>query len=242
MNIEVDTHTHTVLSGHAHSTLLENAAAAAQKGLKGFVMTDHGPNLPGACPEFNLATYPFLPSHIEGVRIYPGVESNIIDFSGAIDVQEKHLAFTDYVIAGLHEVVMKPGTKQQNTQAVIGAFSNPYVDIIAHPDNAAYALDYEAVVKEAAKQNKLLEVNNHSFVYRKGGVANAAIYLPLCKKYGVRVAVSSDAHFALNMGKHDLAVSIIKEHGFPEELVVNLTIQRFESYIAERRKRIDAAS
>lgn len=242
MNIEVDTHTHTVLSGHAHSTLLENAAAAAQKGLKGFVMTDHGPNLPGACPEFNLATYPFLPSHIKGVRIYPGVESNIIDFSGAIDVQEKHLAFTDYVIAGLHEVVMKPGTKQQNTQAVIGALSNPYVDIIAHPDNAAYALDYEAVVKEAAKQNKLLEVNNHSFVYRKGGVANAAIYLPLCKKYGVRVAVSSDAHFALNMGKHDLAVSIIKEHGFPEELVVNLTIQRFESYIAERRKRIDAAS
>ncbi len=242
MNMEVDTHTHTVLSGHAHSTLLENAAAAAKKGLKGFVMTDHGPKLPGACPEFNLATYPFLPSHIEGVRIYPGVESNIIDFSGTIDVRDKYLQFTDYVIAGLHEVVILPGTKQQNTQAVIGAFSNPYVDIISHPDNPAYELDYEAVVKAAASQNKLLEVNNHSFVYRKGGAANAAVYLPLCKKYGVRVAVSSDAHFAPNIGRHDLAIGIMAEHGFPEELIVNLTMQRFENYIAERKKRIGAVS
>ena len=35
MKLEVDTHTHTVLSGHAHSTLMENAAAAAKMGLKG---------------------------------------------------------------------------------------------------------------------------------------------------------------------------------------------------------------
>jgi putative hydrolase len=242
MNIEVDTHTHTVLSGHAHSTLLENAAAAAKKGLKGFVLTDHGPNLPGACPGFNLGTYPFLPSHIEGVRVYPGVESNIIDFSGTIDVSKKYIKFTDYVIAGLHEVVIKPGTKAQNTQAVFGAFSNPYVDIIAHPDNASYELDYEAVVKEAARLNKLLEVNNHSFSYRKGGIANAGIYLPLCRKYGVRVAVSSDAHFASHIGGHNIADGIIEELAFPHELIVNLTMQRFESYLLERKTRIEAHS
>ncbi len=223
MNIEVDTHTHTVLSGHAHSTLLENAAAAAAKGLKGFVLSDHGPMLPGACPEFNLGTYPFLPSHLSSVRVYPGIEANIIDFSGTIDVREKYVKFIDYVIAGLHEVVMMPGTKAQNTQAVIGALLNPHVDIIAHPDNAAYALDYEAVVKEAARLNKLLEVNSHSFSFRKGGRANADIYLALCKKHGVRVAVSSDAHFAYSMGNHDAAIEVIMENDFPEELIVNLS-------------------
>lgn len=239
MNIEVDTHTHTVLSGHAHSTLLENAAAAAKKGLKGFVMTDHGPNLPGACPEFNLGTYPYLPSHIDGVRIFPGVESNIIDFHGSIDVREKYLKFTDYVIAGLHEVVIKTGTKAQNTQAVLGALSNPYVDIIAHPDNPSYELDYETVVKEAAKLGKLLEVNNHSFIHRKGGLANAAVYLPLCRQYGVRMAVSSDAHFAFNIGKNNLALSVLEDLKFPPELVINMTMQRFEGYLEERKKRLN---
>lgn len=240
MNIEVDTHTHTVLSGHAHSTLLENAAAAAKNGLKGFVMTDHGPIMPGACPEFNLGTYPFLPDYLEGVRVYTGIESNLIDFKGSIDVTERYLKFTDYVIAGLHEVVLRPGTKAQNTEAVIGAFSNPYVDIIAHPDNAAYELDYEEVVKQAALHGRLLEVNNHSFSYRKGGRANAAVYLPLCRKYGVRVAVSSDAHFAPMIGSHAIALGIIEEHAFPHELIVNLTMQRFEEYLAERRMRIGA--
>lgn len=239
MNIEVDTHTHTVLSGHAHSTLLENAAAAAKKGLRGFVMTDHGPTIPGACPDFNLSTYPYLPSHIDGVRVYPGVESNVIDYNGSIDVREKYIKCVDYVIAGMHEVVMDPGTKAQNTQAVLGALSNPYVDIISHPDNPAYELDYEKVVKEAARHNKLLEVNNHSFIYRKGGLENAAVYLPLCRKYGVRVAVSSDAHFAMNMGKNQLALRVLEDLEFPSELVINRTLQSFNNYLDERKKRLN---
>lgn len=239
MHIEVDTHTHTVLSGHAHSTLLENAAAAAEKGLKGFVMTDHGPKLPGASPEFNLGTYPFLPDSICGVRVYPGVESNIIDFSGTIDVSGYFLKYACYVIAGLHEVVIAPGTKAQNTQAALGALDNPHVDIIAHPDNPRFELDYEAVVRRAAQKGKLFELNNHSFSYR-GGIANAAIYLPLCRKHGVRIAVSSDAHFAQSIGNHALALGLIGECGFPEELIVNASMPRFDAYLRERGGRIVA--
>ena len=42
-HIEVDTHTHTVLSGHAWSTLNENCIAASSRGLKGLCLTEHGP-------------------------------------------------------------------------------------------------------------------------------------------------------------------------------------------------------
>ncbi len=35
MKILVDTHTHTIASDHAYSTILENAAAAARAGLEG---------------------------------------------------------------------------------------------------------------------------------------------------------------------------------------------------------------
>jgi putative hydrolase len=237
MNIQVDTHTHTVLSGHAHSTLLENAAAAARFGLKGFVMTEHGPTIHSAPPDYNIGTYPFIPSHIEGVRIYGGIEANIIDFTGTIDIREKYLKLLDFAIAGMHEVVIRSGGMERDTDAVIGALNNKYVDIISHPDNPSYVLDYEAVVKEAARLEKLLEVNDHSMDYRKGG-ANIEVMLRLCKTYGVRVAVSSDAHFALGIGKFDAAIRVLQKNGFPEELVVNATIERFDSYLGERKNRL----
>lgn len=43
MDIVVDSHTHTIASGHAYSTILENALAAKNKGLKLLCTTDHAP-------------------------------------------------------------------------------------------------------------------------------------------------------------------------------------------------------
>ncbi len=238
MKPEVDTHSHTVLSGHAHSTIIENAAAAARAGLKGLVMSDHGPKIPAAAPDFNIGTYAFLPRKIDGVKIYHGIEANIYDFEGSIDIREKYIKLLEYVIAGIHEVVIRTGGKDNDTQAVIGALNNKYVDTIAHPDNPSYSLDYEAVVKEAAKHSKIIEVNNHSYEYRKGSMKNAAVFLKLCKKYDVRVAVSSDAHSAFGIGRHETALKVIEENEFPHELIVNLTTKRFEEYLEERKKRL----
>jgi putative hydrolase len=237
MNIEIDTHTHTVLSGHAHSTLIENAAWAKKAGLKGFVVTDHGPAIPAAPPDFNLSTLEYLPASIDGVRVYHGVEANIVDFDSRLDIREKYLKIIDFAIAGLHEVVLRPGGKKKDTDAVLGALQNKHIDIIAHPDNPSYSLDYEAVVKEVARQNKLMEVNDHSFEYRQGGIANALVYLPLCARHGVRVAVSSDAHSAFGMGKFDVALRVLEQLRFPAELIINATGARFEAYLEERSRR-----
>ncbi len=237
MRPKIDTHTHTLLSGHAHSTLVENAAGAAEAGLDGFVLTDHGPMLPGASPAFVVTTYRFFTPYIKGVRVYHGVEANIWDDEGNLDMEERHLEMLDYVIAGLHEFVRLSSGRTKDTEAVLAAMNNRHVDVIAHPDNPSYDLDYEAVVKEAARLNKLVEVNDHSFLFRKGGAENALKYLPLCKKYGVRVAVSSDAHSAMEMGQHNTALKMLELTEFPETLVVNLTRERFEAYIAERKGR-----
>lgn len=48
MQIQVDTHTHTISSGHAYSTLIENAKLAKQNGMKMFCTTDHSSAMPGA--------------------------------------------------------------------------------------------------------------------------------------------------------------------------------------------------
>ena len=49
MKSVVDLHTHTIVSGHAYSTLAEMIDAAQKKGLKLFGVTEHGPKMPGSC-------------------------------------------------------------------------------------------------------------------------------------------------------------------------------------------------
>ena len=43
-------HMYIFASGHAYSSLLEMAKAAADKGLQVLGITEHGPNIPDTCP------------------------------------------------------------------------------------------------------------------------------------------------------------------------------------------------
>ena len=43
MELVVDTHTHTISSGHAYSTITENAVQAKINGMEAIAMTDHDP-------------------------------------------------------------------------------------------------------------------------------------------------------------------------------------------------------
>ena len=47
MKIELDTHTHTLASGHAYNTITEMIDAAVEKGLKLLAITEHAPAMPG---------------------------------------------------------------------------------------------------------------------------------------------------------------------------------------------------
>ena len=57
---------------------------------------------------------------------------------------------------------MKPGTKEENTEAYLNVMKNPYVNIIGHPDDGRYQVDYRALVQGAKDYGKVLELNNHS--------------------------------------------------------------------------------
>lgn len=238
MKILVDTHTHNVLSGHAYSTVMENARYASEIGLQGMVNTDHGPAIPSASPDFCLSVQRTIPEELFGVRIYRGAEANIVDFEGTIDIRRGYLKMTDFVIASLHDVVIDPGSPEQHLAAYEGVLKNPYVDMIGHPGTPAFEMDREAFVRAAARENKLIEVNNHSFKFRRGSAENCGEIVRLCKKYGVRMAVSSDAHFCMGVGGFENALKILDENGFPPALVVNRTRETMDAYLAERRERL----
>lgn len=52
MKIVLDTHAHTIVSGHAYNTIREMAQMAKEKGLEAFALTEHAPQMPGTCHEF----------------------------------------------------------------------------------------------------------------------------------------------------------------------------------------------
>lgn len=238
MKILMDLHTHTVASGHAFSTLKENIEQAQAVGLKVFGTSDHAMAMPGASHKFLLANYRVVPQELDGLRILCGVEANIMDFDGNIDLDEYLLKRMDYVIASLHPVCMKPGTREQNTQAVIRAMDNPYVGIIGHPDDDRFPLDLEAIVKAAVEKKVALEVNNSSLdprAARQGGKKNIAQLLELAKKYKAHIILGTDSHICYQVGNFDEAVKMLEEAQFPEELVINCDLGKLAFVLCENR-------
>lgn len=238
MKILMDLHTHTVASGHAFSTLKENIEQAQAVGLKVFGTSDHAMAMPGASHKFLLANYRVVPQELDGLRILCGVEANIMDFDGNIDLDEYLLKRMDYVIASLHPVCMKPGTREQNTQAVIRAMDNPYVGIIGHPDDDRFPLDLEAIVKAAVEKKVALEVNNSSLdprAARQGGKKNIAQLLQLAKKYKAHIILGTDSHICYQVGNFDEAVKMLEEAQFPEELVINCDLGKLAFVLCENR-------
>ncbi len=81
---KLDMHIHSVSSGHAYSTITENARYAAQIGMEAIGITDHAPMMPGSCGHIHFLNLKVLPEYIEGVRVYKGIELNITDSAGRV--------------------------------------------------------------------------------------------------------------------------------------------------------------
>lgn len=241
-SIAVDTHTHTVISGHAWSTLAENAKAAAERGLYGLCLTEHGPDIPGGGVDYLPAAQVMLPEIVNGIRIYRGTEANITNFDGVIDIETRFINRTEFAIASLHDIVMKPGTSQQNTGALLAALNHPFIDMLGHIDDAKVPSDHEAIIAEAKKLNKLIEINNNSLLVRRGSDENIRKISHICARLGVRVSISSDAHFSTMIGAVEPALKLFREENFPDELIVNRSAETFEGYLAERTSRLKTSN
>ena len=224
MKCFMDFHTHTIAGGHAYSTLQENIASAMEQGLKFLGYSEHGPMMPGGPHFLYFKNMKVLPREFGNLKLFCGVEANIMDYNGTLDLEEELLSKLDYCIASLHTLCCKPGTVEENTRAVVGAMKNPYVTILGHPDDSRYPLDYEVVVKTAKEEKVLLEVNNSSMDpknARQNGRENVVTLLRTCMKYDCPIVLGSDAHFSDAVGNFAEVLNVIEEVGFPKKLIVN---------------------
>ncbi len=238
MNIIADLHTHTLVSHHAYSTIAELVDEAKNKNLYAIAMTDHGPGLDDGAHRLHFKCLPKLPKSVHGVKIFHGAELNIMDFDGSVDLGDAILSKLHFVIASYHHEVIRSGSKEEHTNGWIGAIRNPYVDCMGHSGNPAYTFDYETVIKECAKLEKIVEINASSEEARPGSFVNCKKIALLCKEYGVHVVVNTDSHSKWSIGEFTPAVELLEEVNFPEELVINSSIENLKKFFERKKKRL----
>lgn len=234
MNYELDLHTHTLASGHAYNTMTEMAAAAKEAGLKLLGITDHAPAMPGSCHKFHFDNFRIIDRQAYAVPLMLGVELNILDSNGSVDLPSELLEALDYSIASLHPPCVPFMSKADTTNAIIQVMKNKSVHIIGHPDDGRFPLDYETVVKAAKDTHTLLEVNNSSLLptsFRPRARENYLEMLEYCIKYKVSVVLNSDAHINTTVGRHDENMALLKLLNFPEELVMNTSVEKLKSFL-----------
>lgn len=226
-----DFHCHTLASVHAYGTIGENIAVAKEKGLHVIAITDHAIGTSDSPPLSYFENLTSLPKVIDGIRVLKGVEANIMDFQGTLDMPQDILEKLDIVIASFHSSCTAPGTVEQHTQAYLNLAKNPLINIIGHAGTASYAFDYEKVIPILGDAGKIFEINAHTFICRKESMNNCVTIAKLCKKYGLRIVVNSDAHSQYDVASCKKAFEMLKEIEFPEELIININEDRVAYYL-----------
>ena len=153
------------------------------------------------------------------IRVLNGLEIDILG-DGSLSVPDEALATLDYCIAGIHSG--HRGSKEIITKRLIGALSNPNVDIISHPTNRllnereSSEADWEEIFKIAAKNNKILEINGYpNRLDLRDDLVRRAL------EFGVKFMINTDAHALNQMDNMRFGVSVARRGWVEPQDVVN---------------------
>ncbi len=241
--LKTDLHIHTVASGHAYSTILESATYASSVGVEVIAITDHGPSMEGAPFPGYFGNMVRVPRKMCGVNLLMGCEANVIDLSGKIDLEAGIIDGLDIVLVGLHKLTPYPGNAllADNTKALIGAITNYRIHILSHPYRLDFPVDIVELVNAASGQGVALELNLSLlklFGNNKELLKQINLMIEVAEKMGVKIAVSSDAHIATEIGDDsvlsDLCIQIPKELALGGQSGYN----EIKEFLLSRRGRI----
>lgn len=246
MKLKADYHIHSTYSKHNHgkSTIEEIVKKSIEMGLKEIAVTDHGPghflygikrdNIIKAKNEITE-----LRKKYPNIKILFGVEANIINHSGDIDIDDDMIELFDIILCGYHIGVLfsslydlwnfffmniicrlsKSLTKKQiekNTSAVVNALNKNKIYILTHPGDKI-PVDMDKVAYAAQKNKTLLEISNHHSHLNTEEIKVVA-------KYEVNFVINSDSHIKDNIGGFENGLKAAKEAGLNINRIINLEI------------------
>lgn len=234
-----DYHTHTTFSRmkHGKGTIEENVEAALSLGLKEIGITDHGSrHLTYALKRKKLkkfmAEISAAREKFKDIKIYAGMECNILSSRGDIDLYDEFNDALDIVVCGYHKLVKpfkigdigdfllpnffsknKVKTMVRNTDAYLKAIERYRIDIISHP-NTDCRIDLKAVGEQAVKYGTYLELNGKH-------VDITSEQLCILADMGVKFVMDSDAHSPKRVGDVEKQIEAVKAAGLSFDIVDN---------------------
>ena len=233
-----DIHTHSIASGHGTAcTITDMAKEAAARGIRLLGITDHGPATLAAGTSSYFRSLAFSPRERFGVELLYGVELNILNQEGDVDLEESLLTKLDFAIVSMHQQNFKPGTREQNTLAVQNAMKHPSVKVLGHCDHPAYPMDYDAIARAAAERGVIFEINESSLApygYRGDTRECCREILRVSRKYSLPIVLSSDSHGTAHIGDFTCAAAFVHEAMFPEDRILNNQIPKLREFLRTR--------
>ena len=221
-----DFHVHTSYSD-GEGTPAAMVEAAEARGLEAVAITDHGPELSvGISPD---KIEPLL-GDVELARmdaaipVLKGIEANITDPSGSIDIDEQMPSKFDILLVGIHKL-RSPSRDpavlaREYLTSLVNAMTKGRVDVIAHPFhlhvNLARYLTREDVLtfsKLAAERGIAIEINSKYHLPDED-------FLGVCLREGVKFSIGTDAHTPGEVGRVDWALATLRRVGAREEDLV----------------------
>ncbi|NQE54359.1 phosphatase YcdX [ANME-1 cluster archaeon GoMg3.2] len=205
-DIKGDLHVHTNWSDGKNS-IEEMALTAISSGYEYIAVADHSPAV-GIAGGMNEAKITKRQEEIEKLNTRFEEENTKFRVLAASEVDIKSdfsMDFPDDVLKSLDVVVGAIHTKftqdrETMTKRIVAAIENPNVDIIAHPTGRLlgkrdpYEVDMEQLMESAKATGTIMELNSFP-----GRLDLNDIHCKMAKDYGVLIAISTDAHDAMQM-------------------------------------------
>ena len=198
-----DLHCHTEASD-GHDSLTTMATTARELGYEYLAITEHSHSLrvAGGLSEQQLLeqcdAIDALNEKLKGITILKGLEVDILE-DGSLDMPDHVLDRLDLCIGAIHSGFSLP--RQRQTKRVIRAMDNPRFNILAHPTarligkRNAVNIDLEKVMDAALERGCFLELNA-----QPQRLDLDDVHCRMAKAKGLKIAISSDAHSASQLG------------------------------------------
>ena len=171
------------------------------------------------------------------LRVFRGTEADILP-DGSIDYGDKILSTFDFVIASVHSRFQMQ--RDEMTERILRALDDPHVTFLGHLTGRlllsrdGYTMEFDKVFERAGERGVMIEINGNphrlDLDWR---------HVPRALSYGVRFAITPDAHSIREYGALMTGTWVARKGGLAAKEIFNtLSAEAVAEYFAARKVRM----